>query len=68
MTRERPQGEPDMNPARIAHLIEIARLSRASYYRWLEPKLTRRDDADLRDLIQFWRSFANQRGQTVTTG
>ncbi|MFZ0208213.1 MAG: hypothetical protein WAL59_19260 [Roseiarcus sp.] len=26
MTRERPQGEPDMNPARIAHLIEIARL------------------------------------------
>jgi putative transposase len=52
MTRERSQGEPDMNTARIAHLIEIARLSRASYYRWLEPKLTRRDDADLHDLIQ----------------
>ena len=52
MTRERSQGEPDMDTARIAHLIEIARLSRASYYRWLEPKLTRRDDADLRDLIQ----------------
>jgi putative transposase len=52
LTRERPQGEPDTNPARIAHLIEIARLSRASYYRWLEPKLAERDDADLRDLIQ----------------
>jgi putative transposase len=52
MTRERPQGEPATNPARIAHLVEIARLSRASYYRWLEPKLGRRDDADLRDLIQ----------------
>jgi putative transposase len=52
MTRERPQGEPDTNPARIAHLIEIARLSRASYYRWLEPKLAERDDAELRDLIQ----------------
>ena len=50
MTRERPQGEPDT--ARIAHLVEIARLSRASYYRWLEPKLSARDDADLRDLIQ----------------
>jgi putative transposase len=52
MTRERLQGEPDTNSARIAHLIEIARLSRASYYRWLEPKLSKRDDADLRDLIQ----------------
>ncbi len=52
MTRERPQGEPDTNPARIAHLIETARLSRASYYRWLEPKLAERDDADLRDWIQ----------------
>ncbi|MBV8443531.1 MAG: IS3 family transposase [Hyphomicrobiales bacterium] len=52
MTGEGSQGEPDRNPARIAHLIEIARLSRASYYRWLEPKLKPRDDADLRDLIQ----------------
>ena len=50
MTRQRPQGEP--NTTRIAHLVEIARLSRASYYRWLEPKLSARDDADLRDLIQ----------------
>src|SRR5579871_719961 len=52
MTRERSQGEAETNPARIAHLIEIAKLSRASYYRWLEPKLSARDDADLRDLIQ----------------
>lgn len=52
LTCERPQGELDTNPARIAHLTEIARLSRASYYRWLEPKLAERDDADLRDLIQ----------------
>jgi putative transposase len=52
MTRERPQGEPDTNGARIAHLVEIAKLSRASYYRWLEPKLSARDDADLRDVIQ----------------
>jgi transposase InsO family protein len=52
MTRERLQGESDTNAARIAHLIEIAKLSRASYYRWLEPKLSARDDADLSDLIQ----------------
>jgi putative transposase len=52
MTRERSQGKPDTNPARIAHLTEIAKLSRASYYRWLEPKLSARDDADLRDRIQ----------------
>ena len=52
LTRERLQGEPDKSPVRIAHLVEIARLPRASYYRCLEPKLTKRDDADLRDLIQ----------------
>jgi putative transposase len=52
MTRERPQGEPETQDASIAHLIEIAKLSRASYYRWLEPRLARRDDADLRDFIQ----------------
>jgi putative transposase len=52
MTRERPQGEPDTNTARITHLAEIAKLSRASSYRWLEPKLSARDDADLRDRIQ----------------
>jgi putative transposase len=52
MTRERSQGKPDTNAARIDHLTEIAKLSRASYYRWLEPKLSARDDADLRDRIQ----------------
>jgi hypothetical protein len=52
MTRQRSQGEADTNAAGIAHLIEISKLSRASYYRWLEPKLSARDDADLRDLIQ----------------
>ena len=52
MTRDEPQGEPTTNAARIVHLTEIAKLSRASYYRWLEPKLSARDDADLRDLIQ----------------
>jgi putative transposase len=52
MRRDEPQGEPTANAARIAHLTEIAKLSRASYYRWLEPKLSARDDADLRDLIQ----------------
>jgi transposase InsO family protein len=52
MTRERPQGEAETNGSRIAHLIEIAKLSRASYYRWREPNLAKRDDADLRDQIQ----------------
>jgi len=52
MTRERSQGEPTTNAAHVAHLTEIAKLSRASYYRWLEPKLSARDDADLRDRIQ----------------
>ena len=52
MTREGPQGETKALGGRIAHLCSIASLSRASYYRWLEPKLSARDDADLRDLIQ----------------
>lgn len=52
MTSERSQGETETNPSRIAHLLEIAKLSRASYYRWLEPKRTERDDADFRGLIQ----------------
>jgi transposase InsO family protein len=52
MTRQRPQGEAETQETSIAHLIEMAKLSRASYYRWLEPRLARRDDADLRDLIQ----------------
>jgi transposase InsO family protein len=52
MTRQRSQGVVDPSPARIAHLIELSKLSRASYYRWLEPKLSARDDAELRDSIQ----------------
>ena len=52
MTREGPQGETRALAGRIAHLCSIASLSRASYYRWLEPKLSARDDADLRDPIQ----------------
>ncbi len=52
MTREGPQGETKALAGRIAHLCSIASLSRASYYRWLEPRLSARDDADLRDLIQ----------------
>ena len=52
MTRAGPQGEAKALAGRIAHLCSIASLSRASYYRWLEPKLSARDDADLRDLIQ----------------
>jgi transposase InsO family protein len=52
MTDERSQGETRAGAAGVAHLTEIARLSRASYYRWLEPKLSARQDADLRDRIQ----------------
>ena len=52
MTREGPQGETKALAGRIAHLCSIASLSRANFYRWLEPKLSARDDADLRDLIQ----------------
>ena len=51
MTAEGPQGETACN-AETAHLCKIAGLSRASYYRWRAPKAMRRDDADLRDLIQ----------------
>lgn len=48
MTRQEPQGEI----ISVERLCIIAGLSRASYYRWLEPKLSAREDADLRDLIQ----------------
>lgn len=53
MTREGPQGEPT-SPTRasVDRLVRLAGLSRASYYRWLEPKLTLRDDTQVRDLIQ----------------
>jgi putative transposase len=52
MTREGSQGQTQQVSAHVAHLCAIAGLSRASYYRWLEPKLSATDDADLRDLIQ----------------
>ena len=52
MTREGSQGETQATAGQVAHLCAIAALSRASYYRWLEPKLSARADADLRDLIQ----------------
>ena len=49
MTAAEPQGA---TPSDIAHLCAIAKLSRASFYRSREPKLTKRDDADLCGLIQ----------------
>jgi putative transposase len=53
MTGEGPQGEtPAVARASVEPLIRLAGLSRASYYRWLEPKLTLRDDTQVRDLIQ----------------
>lgn len=52
LTREGPQGDATEQAAAVTHLCRIAGLSRASYYRWLAPKATRQDDADLRDLIQ----------------
>ena len=55
MTANGPQGEAASNDVAsndVAHLCAIAGLSRASFYRSREPKLTRRDDADLSDLIQ----------------
>ena len=52
MTRQGSQGETTAQAATVAHLCASAALSRASYYRWLEPRLGARDDADLRDRIQ----------------
>jgi len=52
VTSEGPQGETKAAASQVAHLCAIAGLSRASYYRWREPKLCARDDASLRDLIQ----------------
>lgn len=51
MTSHEPQGflEDDAN---IQRLCALGGVSRASYYRYLAPHPQRRDDADLRDLIQ----------------
>jgi transposase InsO family protein len=51
MTRQGSQGEIHTQ-AEVAYLCRVAGLSRASYYRWLEPKVSLREDADLRDQIQ----------------
>lgn len=51
MIAQGPQGET-ASLADVAHLCAIARLSRASFYRSREPRQTKRDDADLCDLIQ----------------
>jgi putative transposase len=51
MTRQGPQGEIQAQ-AEVAHLCRVAEISRASFYRWLEPKASLREDADLRDEIQ----------------
>ena len=51
MTANGPQGQTAF-PAEVAHLCAITGLSRASFYRSHEPKLTKRDDADLCDVIQ----------------
>jgi transposase InsO family protein len=48
MTRHDLQGET----VTVEHLCAAAGVSRANYYRWFEPKLSVRDDADLRDSIQ----------------
>jgi hypothetical protein len=52
VTCEGSQGETKATAGQVAHLCAISGLSRASYYRWLEPKLSARDDAELGDLIQ----------------
>ena len=51
MTCAGPQGETP-EAADVAHPCRIAGLSRASFYRWREPKIGKREDADLADLIQ----------------
>ena len=45
------QGFPQ-NDAAIARLCALGSVSRAGYYRFLGPHPAKRDDADLRDLIQ----------------
>ncbi len=57
MTTPEPQGESQgeaalSRGANIAHLCALSGVSRAGFYRRLEPKLSAREDADLRDLIQ----------------
>jgi putative transposase len=51
MTVVEPQGYSEKD-ADIRRLCALSGLSRAGYYRDLAPKASKRDDADLRDLIQ----------------
>jgi putative transposase len=51
MTRQGSQGEIQAQ-IDVAYLCRNAGLSRASYYRWREPKISAAEDADLRDQIQ----------------
>jgi transposase InsO family protein len=48
MTRQAPQG----SPFTVDRMCIAAGLSRASYYRWLEPRVSVSDDIDMRDRIQ----------------
>jgi putative transposase len=51
MTVVEPQGYSEKD-ADIRHLCALSGVSRAGYYRDLAPKASKRDDANLRDLIQ----------------
>ena len=51
MTAVEPQGYCEKD-ADIRRLCALSGVSRAGYYRHLAPKASKRDDADLRDLIQ----------------
>lgn len=56
-TAEKPQGSnqkmsaPEMAAYEVQHLCQLAKLSRAGYYRHLAPNETKRDDADIRGAI-----------------
>ena len=56
MTDVEPQGFSERGfsekDADIQRLCALSGVSRAGYYRHLAPKASKRDDADLRDLIQ----------------
>jgi transposase InsO family protein len=51
VTAHEPQGF-SQDDANVRRLCALSGVSRAGFYRHLEPKLSARDDVDLRDLIQ----------------
>jgi putative transposase len=51
VTADEPQGFPS-DDANVRRLCALSGVSRAGFYRHLEPKLSARDDAELRHLIQ----------------